>query len=262
MKTLITRTLSGLIYALVVLGAILYSPITCGLLLLLFMLGAIYEFQKMVKLNCFATYFSGVLLFVSTYFKEYQLMLVIGGFLVMFLAFLPLLRKNTPHTPTAFLGKLTLTFLYICIPFALLVRIPYVLDGTYQNTLLIGMIVLTWVSDSFAYFVGSMFGKHKLIEHISAKKTIEGFIGGFVFTIVSGYVLSLFFPVLQWNQWIVISLIVAVFGVLGDLVESMFKRENNIKDSGAIMPGHGGILDRLDSIIFSTPFIFAYLHFI
>ncbi len=263
LKTLLTRTLSGLVYAIVVIGAILYGQITGGLLFLLFMLGGIYEFQKMLKIKSILPYISGILLFLSVYFKQQQLIFITGSFLVLFLAFLPLLRKNRTHSPTSFLGKLSLTFIYICVPFSLLARLPYVLDtNKYESSLLIGIIFLTWVSDSFAYLVGSFFGKHKLIEHISAKKTIEGFLGGFVFTIIFGYVLSLLFPVLQWNEWIVVSFIVAVFGVLGDLVESMFKRECNIKDSGAIMPGHGGILDRLDSIIFSTPFIFAYLQLI
>ncbi|MBS9766196.1 MAG: phosphatidate cytidylyltransferase [Flavobacteriaceae bacterium] len=263
MKTLLIRTLSGLVYAMVVIGAILYGATTAGILFLLFMLGGIYEFQKMIKTQSIFPYLSGVLLFLSVYFKSYQTVFIMGSFLMLFLAFLPLLSKNRTHLPTSFLGKLSLTFLYICVPFSLLIRLPYVLDANkYQSSVLIGIIVLTWVSDSFAYLVGSFFGKHKLIEHISAKKTIEGFLGGFIFTIIFGYLLSLLFPVLQWCQWLVVSFIVGVFGVLGDLVESMFKREYNIKDSGAIMPGHGGILDRLDSIIFSTPFIFAYLHII
>lgn len=116
---------------------------------------------------------------------------------------------------------------------------------------------MMWCNDTFAYICGRLFGKHKLYEKISPKKTIEGFVGGLLFTQIAALVLfkttnmpfSLFF-------WLTIALTASTIGTIGDLVESKYKRQAEVKDSGAIMPGHGGILDRLDSILFAAPFLF------
>jgi phosphatidate cytidylyltransferase len=114
------------------------------------------------------------------------------------------------------------------------------------------------MNDTFAYLSGITLGKHKLFESVSPKKTIEGFIGGIVFSIIAGILLAKFYMEEPIIYWIIIALIVGFFGTLGDLIESKFKRVAGVKDSGNIMPGHGGFLDRLDSIIFVAPFIYLF----
>jgi len=126
----------------------------------------------------------------------------------------------------------------------------------YNPKILISILILIWANDTFAYVVGKSIGKNKLFPSVSPKKTIEGFIGGIVFTVISSALLSKFY--IESNIlyiWIIIAIIVSIFSTLGDLIQSKFKRVAGIKDSGKIMPGHGGILDRLDSIIFVIPFI-------
>jgi phosphatidate cytidylyltransferase len=131
------------------------------------------------------------------------------------------------------------------------------------NTTILGVFILIWTNDTFAFLIGKGFGKRKLFERISPHKTVAGFIGGMVFTFVAGGVLAAYFnSSLSLVQWIVIAGIVSTFGVLGDLIESMFKRQAGLKDSSNFIPGHGGFLDRLDSAIFSAPFIFIYLQFV
>jgi phosphatidate cytidylyltransferase len=126
----------------------------------------------------------------------------------------------------------------------------------YNPKILISILILIWTNDTFAYIVGKSIGRTKLFPSISPKKTIEGFLGGILFSIISGYLLAVFFIEAKLIYiWIVISIIVSIFSTLGDLIESKFKRLAGVKDSGKIMPGHGGILDRLDSIIFVIPFI-------
>ena len=121
------------------------------------------------------------------------------------------------------------------------------------------MFILVWVNDSFAYLIGKNFGKTKLLERISPNKTVEGFLGGMLFSFIGAWVLSHYFTNLSFVNWFAFAAIVSTFGVLGDLIESMFKRQAGVKDSSNFIPGHGGFLDRLDSIIFSAPFIFIYL---
>jgi phosphatidate cytidylyltransferase len=133
----------------------------------------------------------------------------------------------------------------------------------YTPYIIIGSFILIWINDTFAYIVGKTMGRHKLFERISPKKTIEGFFGGMVFTIIGAYILSQFDiflnPIFHSALiWIGAAVILVIFGTLGDLVESQLKRKAGVKDSGNIMPGHGGILDRLDSIIFAIPFLFLY----
>jgi len=115
------------------------------------------------------------------------------------------------------------------------------------------------VNDSFAFLIGKNFGKQKLFEKISPKKTVEGFLGGLLFSCIASYFIATFTHTLTFTHWLILSIIISVFGTLGDLIESKFKRQANVKDSGNIMPGHGGLLDRLDSIIFATPFIYLFL---
>ena len=158
------------------------------------------------------------------------------------------------------LGKIFLTIIYIAVPFTLIAQIPFINNEfAYVNSTILGVFILVWVNDTFAYLIGKNFGKRKLLERISPNKTVEGFIGGMVFTFVGGYVLSLFFTKMPMVNWLAFSAIVSTFGVLGDLIESMFKRQGNVKDSSNFIPGHGGFLDRLDSVIFAAPFIFIYL---
>lgn len=126
----------------------------------------------------------------------------------------------------------------------------------YNPKILISILILIWANDTFAYLVGKNFGRNKLFPSVSPKKTIEGFVGGLIFTGISSILLSKFY--IESNIlyiWIVIAVIVSIFSTLGDLIQSKFKRVAGVKDSGKIMPGHGGILDRLDSIIFVIPFI-------
>jgi phosphatidate cytidylyltransferase len=123
----------------------------------------------------------------------------------------------------------------------------------------LGSFILVWVNDTFAYFVGKNFGKQKLFSSVSPKKTVEGFLGGVLFACIASYIISLYSPELSFTSWLILSIIVSTLGTIGDLIESKFKRQAQVKDSGNIMPGHGGMLDRLDSIIFAAPFIYLFL---
>lgn len=123
---------------------------------------------------------------------------------------------------------------------------------------MIGLLCIIWASDSFAYLAGKSFGKHKLFERVSPKKTIEGFVGGLVGAIVTASLISLYSSKEMW-QWVILAIVLVFMGTIGDLVESSFKRQANVKDSGTILPGHGGLLDRLDSLIFASPFAFLVL---
>jgi phosphatidate cytidylyltransferase len=149
---------------------------------------------------------------------------------------------------------------YILLPFVLLTKIPFGKAG-YNPKIIISIFILIWTNDTFAYIVGKSIGKRKLLEKVSPKKTIEGFLGGVVFAVLASYIISKYYiEIAETNTfiWIITALIVGVFGTIGDLIESKFKRIAGVKDSGSIMPGHGGILDRLDSVIFVAPIIFLF----
>jgi phosphatidate cytidylyltransferase len=157
---------------------------------------------------------------------------------------------------------------YIISGFVFLTLIPVMnIDGKFMPELIVAVFILVWSNDTFAYLIGSKFGKNKLLERISPKKTVEGFVGGMLGALLAGIVI---FNVLEnyspldaekypmW-VWIVMAIIVSIFGTIGDLIQSKFKRQAGVKDSGIIMPGHGGLYDRLDSIIYASPFVYAFL---
>lgn len=174
--------------------------------------------------------------------------------------------------PFEFAGQLLLGLFYLVFPMLLVVNLGVHQDYTETYTMNIGftpqiilaVLLMVWANDVFAYIIGSQIGRTKLFERISPKKTWEGSIGGFILCLATGALMYKLMPMWGYNQlslmnWIVLAGICSVFGTLGDLVESMLKRSLDIKDSGSILPGHGGFLDRFDAFIFAMPFVAFYL---
>lgn len=154
---------------------------------------------------------------------------------------------------------LFLSFLYIVVPFVLLTSIDlWHISGSGLSPLL-GIFILFWTNDTGAYLSGRKLGRHALFPAVSPKKTWEGLIGGALLCLGAAYVLSLYSLSFSLRHWMIIGGLIAVFGTLGDLVESMWKRQLGIKDSGTIMPGHGGLLDRFDGFFIALPAIHIYL---
>ena len=139
---------------------------------------------------------------------------------------------------------------YLSSAFIFIILIANYYDDFNPNILL-GAFILVWVNDSFAYLIGKNFGKQKLFPSISPKKTIEGFLGGLFFACVSSYFIAKFTHTLDFTSWLILSIIISVFGTIGDLIESKYKRQAGVKDSGDLLPGHGGVLDRIDGYLFA-----------
>ncbi|MGZ8557484.1 MAG: phosphatidate cytidylyltransferase [Chitinophagaceae bacterium] len=152
--------------------------------------------------------------------------------------------------------------IFITIPLCFFTWIAFLPSGmvNYHPALVLGYFFILWASDTGAYFVGKYFGKRRLFKRISPNKTWEGSLGGLISALSVAYVISLFFSTLASTHWMVIALIIVVAGTFGDLIKSLMKRSLNLKDSGNILPGHGGILDRFDSLLGSAPFVFCYLY--
>jgi phosphatidate cytidylyltransferase len=169
-------------------------------------------------------------------------------------------RSATPFQNIAYTY---LGIIYLAIPFSLLILMINFGKGNFGVfTFPVFYFFMIWANDTFAYLVGSAIGKHRLFERISPKKSWEGAIGGLFFTFVLAFILSQFYSFLSVPQWLELAAIIVVFGNFGDLAESMFKRSIDCKDSGKFFPGHGGILDRFDSVLLSAPFVFIYLQII
>ena len=162
-------------------------------------------------------------------------------------------RKPFTNIAFTFLG-----IFYVAIPFALLNLVVYE-GGRYNYQIILGSLLILWASDTGAYFAGTRFGKRKLFERISPKKTWEGFVGGAVLALIFVFGLSQFLNALSLQQWTIVGILIIVGGTFGDLIESLLKRSIEIKDSGDSIPGHGGFLDRFDGLLISAPFIAAYL---
>jgi phosphatidate cytidylyltransferase len=159
-------------------------------------------------------------------------------------------------TASVFLGQL-----YIALPLSLLNLLAFPITGTYYPGLILALFVFIWINDTGAYIVGSLFGKHRLFERISPKKSWEGFWGGLLFTLASSFLLARLAPAISLYHWIAISLIVVLFATWGDLIESLMKRTLQVKDSGNILPGHGGLLDRFDSLLLAVYGVLFYVQF-
>lgn len=171
-----------------------------------------------------------------------------------------LYRKH--ENPFSNVAHTLMPSIYIALPFGLLLLANNIVGretGEFFPYLIVGFYFMLWSNDTGAYLAGKAFGKHKLFERISPNKTWEGSIGGATLAVIVSIVCAKSFGVLPLYAWITMGLIIAVIGSMGDLVESLFKRSMGVKDSGNIMPGHGGILDRFDGLLLAAPFVFAFV---
>ncbi|POS01592.1 phosphatidate cytidylyltransferase [Flavobacterium croceum DSM 17960] len=282
MNETLKRALSGAVYIVLLLFCIIYSKESFFILFGLFMLVACYEFSKLVHINTYLSLVLGLVFYSSiiglVFYPKFiehllstKIVLNINLVYNILLAFTLVISIRCifflfcdSEKQISVFSKYLFLLGYIILPFLFITKISFG-EKNYNNKIIIGLFILIWTNDTFAYLVGKNFGKHKLLEKISPKKTIEGFAGGVLFAMLAAALLSKFYikpnPSFQNTSyliWIFIALIAGVVGTIGDLIESKFKRLAGVKDSGSIMPGHGGILDRLDSIIFVAPFIYLF----
>ena len=279
MNETLKRSISGAIYVILLLASILFSTNknfdSFFILFGIFLIIAVFEFCGLVNINktvpilfAGATYFltyrianatkGEVLLYSIRYNQNIEKIVLFLVLLVSIKCLLFLFNEN--QTTLNSFSKYVYLIGYIILPFLLITKIPFGKVG-YNPKIIISIFILIWTNDTFAYIVGKSIGKRKLFEKVSPKKTIEGFVGGVVFAVLASYIISKYYiEIVESNTfiWIITALIVSIFGTIGDLIESKFKRIAGVKDSGRIMPGHGGILDRLDSVIFATPIIFLF----
>ena len=268
MKPILIRTFSGGIYTLLILVSIFMGAKFFGSLLLVFLFLSLMEFHRMLSFGdikpdkvtfIFAGIFSYLihLSYLLNYLEATYLYLILP---VIFLMIIVELFRKTKN-PFINISSTIFGLIYLVLPISLL-NVLYSIGITDSNTsadLIFGFFIIIWTNDTFAYLSGMIFGRHKFFERISPKKTWEGTIGGLIFGIIGAYVLSIFFTQINTLEWIGFALVIIIFGTFGDLIESMLKRTFELKDSGSIMPGHGGILDRLDSILVAVPFALVYI---
>ncbi|MEM7186115.1 MAG: phosphatidate cytidylyltransferase [Bacteroidota bacterium] len=261
MKELIVRGISGILYISIIIIAMFASREWFVALLFVLGLITINEFQKLVDLRSFVSFLIFPLLLFFLGYKVIEINVVYLYALVAIFVNLFLLRDLlVVHKIPMFQNKKYISLIcYLMSGFVFLALIPNRENGT---QIVIGLFILIWANDSFAYIIGKNFGKRKLLERISPKKTIVGFFGGLAGALLAGFLIFRYTQSLTLGLWICLSLIVAILGTFGDLIESKFKRQAGVKDSGRLMPGHGGIYDRLDSILYTSPFVFAVLEFV
>ena len=260
MRDSIIRTISGLLYISILVVSILSSEFIFISLFFLIGFVCLLELEKLLRLKSYALYAVHALFFVLFSYIKFDanatlVLLCITIFVNLFLAKDLLFIKKIP----VFEKKKYIILIFYLISSMVFLTLSPTYTGTFNPGLIVGVFVLIWTNDTFAYIVGKNFGKNKLYELISPKKTIEGFIGGLIFSCIAGYFIFYFTHYLNFQFWFGMAIILSIFGTLGDLIQSKFKRQAGVKDSGKLMPGHGGLFDRLDSIIFSSPFVYAYL---
>ncbi len=268
MRNLAVRTATGVVLAIVMLGAVWHSQWSFGLFLLAITLGGVREFYNMsqakgVEVQFYSGYVAAATIFAIGFDYFYNnsalnIPLILLLITVVPTIFIIELFKSTDR-PLTNIAATILGFTYVAVPLAMLAGVPLMISGGAWNPwVMILYIVIIWSNDSFAYLVGVTCGRHKLNEKISPKKSWEGFYGGVVGAILLSALVAYLFDG-QYVKWVGIGFITSIVGCLGDLIESMFKRTCGVKDSGSLLPGHGGWLDRFDGFIFSAPYVMVYL---
>lgn len=271
-KKVIKRTITGIVFVIAVVGCTLSHPLAFGFLFTLASALTVHEYARVVnedsniRMNGIGSSLAAACLFLATMghcthavdgprlFIPYILIM-----LYLLISELYLKKEN----PIGSWACAMFSQVYIALPFALLNLLAYHHTRSWQvvyNPLLpLSVFVFLWLSDTGAYCVGTLLGRHKLFPRVSPKKTWEGTIGGVVLAVASSLVFAHYSPAMSTTQWMGLSAVVAIIGSWGDLTESLMKRQKGLKDSGNILPGHGGMLDRFDSMLLAVPAAVAYL---
>lgn len=269
MSTFSTRVITGTFYGLSLIGCLIGGAYTFSIFFLLVMLQGLKEFYRLSnKAAAQPQTLMGTILALLTYamstlhflFPGYDQLFIISILFMVFLLFAIELFRAKDNTINN-LSHTLMGIFYVALPMALLPFLAFDSLDLYNYQIILGMFIIVWLSDTGAYLVGVRFGKHKLLERISPKKSWEGFFGGIAASLIGAYILSNYFTTLSSTHWVALGAIIGLTAVLGDLIESMFKRSVGVKDSGTLLPGHGGILDRFDSVLFAIPFVYLYLQF-
>lgn len=268
MKDILIRSASGAIFILLLVGSTLLSSLAIGAVLAVAAFIGILEAHKLMdggkwahsrtaSLVSATILFSGFAYSLAANDPRHLLPAVALALIAPFIG--EVVNAESPN----FMGATVSAgvTLYVGLPMILLVESANA-DAYFQPYILLGIFLLTWTYDTFAYLTGRFFGRNKLLERVSPKKTIEGLVGGAIMAMFAAWLYAQFTDDLSFYHWLAISVLVVVFGTLGDLSESVLKRNFAVKDSGNIMPGHGGILDRFDALLFISPAVYAYLSFV
>ena len=272
MKELHTRTIWGVLFVTVLTGSIMLGSLTFAILFLTLSAYVLHEFYSLCRAAGFSPQIYpglilGQLIFILSFllakhtisFEPYVFLLL----LIYIIPVYEIFRKK--EHPLANIALTIFGNIYITIPFSLLNFLVFSETNglvTYNYQLLISLFVFVWASDSGAYIFGVRFGHRRIIERISPKKSWEGLLGGAFTAIIAAWLLTLIFTQYRFEFMAVVAIIVVITGTLGDLVESMIKRSIGVKDSGKFMPGHGGLLDRFDSILLASPVIYFVFRFL
>jgi len=260
MTEFLRRLLTGVVYVILLLSAVFLSSDAFDFLFMIFGLACLYEYKRLVLLrgyHIFVAYLGLWWMFI--YLVNDAVLINVLMFITiavnLTLIYFLFSKKKIYHTYQKFIVGL----FYIGGGCIFLTMIPYK-NNEFAKLLIMGIFILIWVNDSFAYLVGKSIGRTKLYPSVSPKKTVEGTLGGFVFTMAAAYIMARYEPIVEPTQWLILAAVIVLMGGIGDLIESKLKREADVKDSGAILPGHGGMLDRLDSLIFAAPFAYLTLN--
>ncbi len=270
MNNLATRSLTAVFFVIAMVGSALLGQNVFSGLLLIVTIYSLNEFISLIETEKtqppkWATLLVGGITYSTLAANAMELIPASGIIVIIpFIFFLFLLELwRNKINPFGNIAYSIMAVAYIAVPFGLMMYFfnPVVLSGPFHYGIVLGFLVILWLNDTGAYFVGSLIGKHKLFERISPGKTWEGSFGGVLFALLTAWGISFIFRQLNVTQWMTLAIIIVISGTLGDLVESMLKRSLGIKDSGNILPGHGGLLDRFDAVLLSAPFVFVYLAF-
>lgn len=268
MKEFYTRIISGIFFVIIILTAIYFNVVSLFALLMVILVFTLNEYYNLLFKLKFLPYklfgiTSAVLVFTLNFLiaiKQIdQQFLVLNLFAISILPVIPLFY-HTKSFVQSWASTLA-AWLYIIIPISSLAFISQ-LTGKYEPILVMSVFIIIWAYDSFAYVCGSLFGKHKMFPDISPKKSWEGFFGGMLLSLGFVYFLAPLLEILSRGEWLILTIIIVLTATIGDLIESAIKRNAGMKDSGKFLPGHGGFLDRFDSLLFAAPFVYIYLLYI